>query len=120
MTQSGPWLCLNQMVGLHATNTLYTFTFNKKLTFEQKAAWALSFLSRHTFQTMTSKGRNYASRLRKYEPGDLLSLPIIGPKRFKGAAKQYVLAIRSLLKGDAPKARKIADNFLGLGRVRKP
>lgn len=116
MSHSGPWMCFNKMAGLYASNTLYTFAFSEKLTLEQKAAWGLSFISNYTYQQSISKRRIYASGLIKYEPGDLHSLSIVIPQKIEGAAKQYSLAIQFLLNGHALKARKIADEFLGLRR----
>ena len=119
MIQAGPWISLNRMQGLNATNTIYTIKFKKRLTLDQKAAWALSFLSSYTFNVMISIGRIYASGLRKFEPGDLLKLPLIIPKKEKEANKKYVFAIERLLKDDALAARKIADRFLGIEGLTK-
>ncbi len=114
MSQTGPWIALNNMPQLTATNTLYTVRFQNPQTLGQRAAWALSFLASHTMKAMKSVRRTYADGLVKYEPGDLADLPILAPQRVSGARKSYSKAIRSLLSGDARGARRIADSFVAL------
>jgi len=115
MSQIGPWIALNNMPELTATNTLYTVRFQKPQTLGQRAAWALSFLASHTMKAMKYVRRTYADGLVKYEPGDLADLPILAPQRVNGARESYSRAIRLLLSGDSRGARRIADGFVDLG-----
>lgn len=112
MKSSGPWICLNEMQGLSATNTLYIVNFkDHSLSHEEKAAWSLSFLSSHTRQHLRSVGKVYGDGLIKYEPGSLMGLPLAVPTRSHGAAERYKMAIAYLTSGDTEKAVKIADEW---------
>jgi hypothetical protein len=111
MSRFGPWMSLNNMPQLTATNTLYTIRFRRRQTPDQKAAWALSFLTSYTSQIAESIGRIYADGLVKYEPGDLLNLPLIVPQKFEGARRFYSAAVKLLLEGHRTRTRKIADTF---------
>jgi hypothetical protein len=113
MSRFGPWISLNTMAQLTATNTLYTVQFRKPQTLEQKAAWALSFLTSYTQQAMKPLSRVYADGLVKYEPGDLLSLPLLVPRGVRRARVFYAKAVRLLLQGNCREAQEIADVFIG-------
>ena len=112
MSQFGPWISLNNMARLTATNTLYTVQFRKPQTLEQKAAWALSLLTSYTQQAMKPLSRVYADGLVKYEPGDLLSLPLLVPHDVRGARTFYAKAVSLLLRGNRREAQEIADVFM--------
>jgi hypothetical protein len=56
----------------------------------------------------------YADGLIKYEPGDLLNVPVIIPRETKGAMKVYLSAAKELIAGNAKAASRIADKFLCL------
>jgi hypothetical protein len=112
MSRFGPWISLNTMERLTATNTLYTVQFRKPQTLEQKAAWALSLLTSYTQQAMRPLSRVYADGLVKYEPRDLLSLPLLVPHGVRGARTFYAQAVRLLLQGKRREAQEVADTFL--------
>jgi adenine-specific DNA-methyltransferase len=112
MSRFGPWLSLNNMARLTATNTLYTVQFRKPQTLEQKAAWGLSLLTSYTQQAMKPLSRVYADGLVKYEPGDLLSLPLHVPRGVRGARTFYTKAVKLLLQGNRREAQEIADVFM--------
>jgi len=113
MSRFGPWISLNNMARLTATNTLYTVQFRKPQTLEQKAAWALSLLTSYTQQAMKPLSRVYADGLVKYEPGDLLSLPLLVPRGVRGSRTFYAKAVRLLMLGNRREAQEIADVFIG-------
>ena len=70
MNQKGPWLSINEMAGLNATNTLYVVSFRNR---NRKAwyRWALAILSSKAQRQIRRIGRRYADGLIKYEPGAL-------------------------------------------------
>jgi adenine-specific DNA-methyltransferase len=111
MSRFGPWICLRGMPRLNATNTLYTIRFRRSYTRDQKAAWALSFLTTYTRNRLESFARVYPDGLLKYEPGDLVAIPLLRPKKTAGAAEVYLQAITELLKGDPLHSRRIADQW---------
>ena len=111
MAQSGPWICLRAMPRLNATNTLYTVRFRGRLTPDEKAAWALSLLTSHSRRFLQSIGRVYPDGLVKYEPGDLLDLPLAIPIKAKGARVWYLKTVKTLLSGDPQTATEMADHW---------
>ncbi len=112
MTQVGPWICLRDMPRLSATNTLYTVRFREQLSKNQQAAWALSLLTSAAQSQLSATARVYPAGLVKYEPGDLLDLPLIVPGVTKGARACYLRAIEALLTGKVDKCREIADHWI--------
>jgi hypothetical protein len=111
MAQSGPWICLRAMPRLNATNTLYTVRFRARLTPDEKAAWALSLLTSHARRLLKTVGRVYPDGLVKYEPGDLLDLPILVPAKVPGARVWYLKTVKTLLSGDPQTATEMADHW---------
>jgi hypothetical protein len=111
MSQHGPWLCINEMKGLNATNTLYVVTFRTRNR-EAWYMWALTLLSSKAQRQIRRIGRRYADGLIKYEPGPLskIKLPIV---RIEADHKSlYIRAVDALLAGDKGTARDIADSVL--------
>ena len=114
MAQLGPWICLRAMPRLNATNTLYTVRFRGRLTPDQEAAWALSLLTSRCRRLLQSIGRVYPDGLVKYEPGDLLNLPVVVPGKVTGAKLWYLNAVAALLSGEVHKAEQMADRWFDL------
>ena len=114
MSQLRPWVCLRAMPRLTATNTLYTVKFRGKLTPDEKAAWALSLLTGHSRRLLDTAGRVYPDGLVKYEPGDLLDLPVLVPPKVPGARVWYLKTVAALLSGEVDKAKQMADEWFGL------
>ncbi len=112
MTQFGPWICLNSMPGLTATNTLYTVHFRKTLTKDEQAAWALSLLAARAGRPNNNSARVYPQGLAKYEPGDLLDLPLQVPHKVDGALARYRNAVQALLSHDGKTWSDIAQQWL--------
>lgn len=111
MSQSGPWISLRAMPTLTATNTLYVVTYREPMSRDGKAAWAMSLLTSSVRRTLESQGRLYADGLLKYEPGDLLDLPLPMPRRTEGAAKFYLQVVKALLGGEVEESQAMADNW---------
>jgi hypothetical protein len=111
MSQDGPWLCINEMRKLNATNTLYVVSF-KTRTREHWYMWALAMLSSTAQKQIQRIGRRYADGLVKYEPGQLGE--ILLPKlRDDGDYRSlYERAVRQLLNGDSRAAKDVADSML--------
>jgi hypothetical protein len=109
MSQQGPWLCINEMQGLNATNTLYVVTFRKRDR-EVWYMWALALLSSIARHQIRRIGRRYADGLVKYEPGPLgeIELPIM--KVDEDHRSLYIRAVDALLAADPVKAKDIADS----------
>ena len=111
MSQFGPWISLRAMPSLTATNTLYVVTYRDQLSRDGKAAWAMSLLTSGVRRTLKPLGRLYADGLLKYEPGDLLGLPVPIPRRMEGAAEFYLQVVKALLRGEVEKSRAMADSW---------
>ena len=97
MTQVGPWLCFSRMLGLSATNTLYTFRFREALSREEKFAWALALLKTQRAGMSGLLARKYADGLVKYEPGDLYKIPLELPEKIEDPARIYRQSIERML-----------------------
>ena len=108
MSEMGPWLCINEMKGLNATNTLYVVSFRT----QDRETWyglALALLSSYARRQVRRIGRQYADGLVKYEPGPLgkIELPPLKPE--EDYKSLYAQAVKALLAGDSRTARDIAD-----------
>jgi hypothetical protein len=109
MGQHGPWLCINEMPDLRATNTLYVVSFLRQHR-QDRYMWALALLSSIAQRQIRGIGRHYADGLIKYEPGPLgeVELPRLRPDadhRFL-----YEQAVSALLALDPATAKEIADS----------
>lgn len=112
MSQSGPWICLNGMERLSATNTLYTVRFRERLSPDEQYAWALMLLTSPVREQLPSAIREYALGLSKLEPGDLSQLRLPTPRVVDAMLRVYRTAVESLLGGDASQACSIADKYV--------
>lgn len=112
MASCGPFVCLSDVPGLSATNTLYVVRFRAPLGASKKAAWCLALLSSQATRAIRSVGRLYADGLVKYEPSDIIETRVPTPTRWRGAAAAYRSAVRALLRGDSQTCRAIADSFV--------
>jgi adenine-specific DNA-methyltransferase len=110
MSQSGPWLCINEMRKLNATNTLYVVIFGDR-TREHWYMWALALMSSIAQKQIRRIGRRYADGLVKYEPGQLGEIQL--PKLNEDAdfRSLYQRAIQAFLAGDSRTAKDIADSI---------
>lgn len=109
MSQFGPWLCMNEMPRLNATNTLYTVLF-KNADENERFGYALASLTTAVRRQLKRAGRRYADGLVKYEPSALagLRLPPLGCDiDFRPL---YIRALDALLHGRARQAMDIADS----------
>jgi hypothetical protein len=109
MGQHGPWLCINEMPDLRATNTLYVVSLLRQHR-QDRYMWALALLSSIAQRQLRGIGRHYADGLIKYEPGPLgeIELPRLRPNadhRFL-----YQQAVTALLSLDPAVAKDIADS----------
>ena len=113
MSQGGPWIALNAMPGLSATNTLYVVRFARSVSHLQRAGWCLSILTTPVRSQIASQTRRYARGLQKVEPGDLgaLVLPSPSPQRTDWLTP-YSQAVSLLLRGDWRAAARLADEAL--------
>ncbi len=109
MTKHGPWLCINQMRGLNATNTLYVVTFRSRNR-EGWFMWALALLSSLAQRQIRRIGRRYADGLVKYEPGALSKIELPRLRSDADHKSLYIRAVAALLAGDLAKAKDIADS----------
>ena len=111
MNQYGPWLCINEMDGLNATNTLYVVTFRSRSR-ETWYMWALALLSSIARRQIHRIGRRYADGLVKYEPGPLCNIKLPKLKLDMDHKILYIRAVNALLSGDRAMAKDIADSAL--------
>ncbi len=109
MSQHGPWLCINEMQRLNATNTLYVVTFRNR---SQKIwyMWALALLSSVAQRQIRRLGRQYADGLIKYEPGPLSKIKLPELRLDVDYRSLYAQAVDALLGGDRARAKDIADS----------
>lgn len=111
MSQSGPWLCVNEMRKLNATNTLYVVSFETR-TREHWYMWALAMLSSIAQKQIQRIGRRYADGLVKYEPGQLGEIQLPKLRDDEDYRSLYRCAVRLLIAGDSRGAKDIADSIL--------
>jgi len=115
MQSAGPWIAMNGMEGLNATNTLYVIRFVDSLDENERFAVALSMLTTLVQKQLARVGRVYADGLVKLEPGSILSLRLPGLSKIAHAKERYITAVRLILSGDESAARALADSsFHGL------
>jgi len=110
MSQSGPWLCINEMRKLNATNTLYVVSFETR-TREHWYMWALALLSSIAQKQIRRIGRRYADGLVKYEPGQLGEIQLPRLREDADFRSLYQRAIRAFIAGDSRTAKDIADSI---------
>lgn len=110
MTGRGIWLCLNEMVGLNATNTLYVARFRRTLSRAERYAWALALLTTPAARRVRRATRVYADGLRKIEPGQLADVQVPEPPPIRNAVSMYRTALRCLLDGNERECRALADD----------
>jgi adenine-specific DNA-methyltransferase len=98
MSRYGPVLCINEMPGLCATNTLYVLTFRNR---DRNAwyRWALSLLSSTAQRQIRRIGRRYADGLVKYEPGSLGKINLPRMRDDLDCKTLYVRALQALHEG---------------------
>jgi adenine-specific DNA-methyltransferase len=111
MAQHTPWLCINELQGLNATNTLYVLRFRETRRVD-RYMWALAMLSSVAHSQLRSIGRQYADGLVKYEPGSLCKIMLPRIEVGEDHKLLYMRAVEALLSGDSSTARKIADSVL--------
>jgi len=111
MTKLGPWICFRSKRDLVATNTLYVLTAKTKMSYEERAAWALSLISTSPRRQFHAIARRYPDGLAKLEPHDLNSLRLPTPLRTKRASEEYARAISYLVAGKVKEAIAVADAF---------
>ena len=109
MSQEGPWLCLNEMSTLRATNTLYVVTFDGRQR-DLRYMWALALLSSIAQRQIRGIGRHYADGLIKYEPGPLGEIELPELRQDADHRTLYTEAVNALLSSDLVLARSIADS----------
>jgi hypothetical protein len=112
MGSHGPWICLNEMRGLTASNTLYVVTFKGDVSLNDRATIALSLLTSRARTSFTSRARVYSDGLAKLEPSDILEAEIPVPKPGERALTVYADAISALLDGKLAVAMRIADKWI--------
>lgn len=109
MSQYGPWLCINEMYGLNATNTLYVVNFQSRNR-EVWYMWALALLTSEAQQQIRRIGRRYADGLLKYEPGPLGEIELPNLRENVDHKSLYTRAVGALLTADPGAAKDIADS----------
>ena len=116
MSQSGPWICLNEMPRLTATNTLYTVRFRRDLPSHEWSQWSLMLLTSTVREQLPAAFREYALGLRKLEPRDLRQLWLPRPRvaRNPDFRTAYEQAVEALLNANEAKAIAIADRHSGI------
>ena len=112
MSHNIPWIALNRMPGLTASNTLYGVRFLSVRSIDEQAAWCLSMLSSATTQSRARLVREYPQGLWKLEPRDLAALPLRRPKTTDGARSLYRRAVDLIISGRREVAQAMVDDWL--------
>lgn len=112
MGQGSPWICFNAMPRLTASNTLYTVTFRREYSTQQKFAIAIGMQTTEGARAIAQRGRQYAEGLIKFEPGDLVDVLVPIGRCARGAKGIYRKIVLALLAGDRTEAHLIADRFV--------
>lgn len=110
MSQHGPWLCINEMNGLNATNTLYVVTFHDGIGPEEWPKIGLAMLSSDVQRQLRRVVRHYADGLLKYEPGALSRVRLPVMRSNLDYRTIYRGAVRLLVSGERRLARGLADD----------
>ena len=117
MSGVGPWICLNEMKKLNATNTLYTVKFRNDFTRNDRFALALFLLTSKIQRRFQQASRRYAQGLKKLEPSDLNGIEIGALPKCNRPISTYRKCIQLLLKGEKKEALKTADSAFHQRRV---
>lgn len=116
MVPFGPWVSLNRMQGLSATNTLYTVHFIQSLSVPEQATWSLALISSTTVKQHPAIGRRYSDGLLKFEPKDVMNLFVPIPRSFSPRALFVYESVITALRGNDPEsARSLADSYIRQG-----
>ena len=113
MSQSMPWVALNRMPNLTASNTLYGVRFPRIKSIEEQAAWCLSILSSTTVKSRAELAREYPQGLLKLEPSDIARLAVRRPITTTGTRELYRKATELIRTGQPRAAQALADDWLG-------
>jgi len=116
MSGEAPWVCLNRMRGLSATNTLYVVEFRNCSSLDHRAAWCLALLHPFTREVADEVARVYADGLKKLEPSDISNLPLVVPNRVKGSLTPYKAAVQELLNRNYRASAQIAERWLSANK----
>lgn len=109
MGQHGPWLCINELPDVRATNTLYIVSFLRQHR-QDRYMWALALLSSIAQRQIRGIGRHYADGLIKYEPGPLAEIELPRLRPDADHRLLYQQAVIALLALDPVTAKGIADS----------
>ena len=113
MSHTRPWVALNRVSELTATNTLYGVSFPAITNVNEQAAWCLSMLSSTTAKSRARLVRQYPQGLLKLEPGDMARLVVRRPMTVDGVDSLYRQAVALNLAGKPETAQALVDEWLG-------
>jgi hypothetical protein len=99
MAEPGPWIALNRMPSLTATNTLYVVTFSEDIQDENRVSWAMALLTTTVRKQLNRLRRRYPQGLSKYEPGDVMDLRLPVPESSRVTLEDYQRVINLMLEG---------------------
>jgi adenine-specific DNA-methyltransferase len=109
---NGPWIALNAMEELAATNTLYVIRFDNKIrSRDARAACSLSLLTTYSRSQFATRTRNYADGMKKLEPSDITGISLPVREAVHGAYDVYQSAAQLFIGGDAKSAISMADEW---------
>lgn len=111
MSRNGPWLALNSMPGLSATNTLYVGSFRANVSPRDRFVIALSLLGSDARSYLEKRTRHYGDGLLKVEPGDLARAPVLPTSFEPSSADTYRECVSALLDGKEEECREMADQW---------
>jgi len=109
MTSHMPFVVLNSMPRLTATNTLYVLEFDSKLTRGGQIALGISLLTTASRKALARSARHYADGLIKLEPAELGYVTVMLGATRPGSARVFAAATKALLQGDRERSSGLAD-----------
>ncbi len=112
MSTAGPWMCMNEMPTLAATNTVYVIKFRGDHSRAERYAWALSMLTSPVRKQVARATRIYADGLSKVEPGQIGNIDLPVPPMLPDAVSLYQQACSLLLRGKKDASQQIANDSI--------
>ena len=111
MSNTQPFITINSIPSLIASNTLYIVNFHEN-SLIYKYSWSLSLLTSISQESIELNSRIYGGGLKKHEPKDILNTIIPIMKEDENAKSDYIIACNAFVNGDKDTARKIADSYI--------
>jgi adenine-specific DNA-methyltransferase len=111
MSKRLPFLVLQAMPGLTATNTLYVVRFRHAASASERAGLGVTLLTSEVRRELRRHARNYADGLLKFEPRELGNIQVPVVSRHAGAISVFKQATALLLEGRETESEALANEW---------